>query len=296
MHIFLGLYLFLVSLIQATDSIQLTYGSQDLASKPPFQGGYINFGFWKNINAEKEITKKQRIQASQKLYWEIFDHLNITTSSRVLEVGCGHGVGLLSLMNSVSLSLAVGIDITPEQVNRAQKKLYHPDQKQKNALFMRASAENMPFADNTFSRIFSVEAAQCFPSIKRFAKEAKRVLAPNGKIVITAHFSTSAEGYEATKELLPTVKSNIDRTIPIAEVIKAFETEGFIIEKTIDIGDNVFPGFDKWISQVEDEPWAHNIYTAFEKGHLSYYILVMRKSGYKNARIIQKTSENNRTP
>jgi cyclopropane fatty-acyl-phospholipid synthase-like methyltransferase len=79
------------------------------------------------------------------------------------------------------------------------------------------------FSDETFSKIFSVEAAQYFPSMDDFAKEAYRILKKSGKLIITAHFATTKENHTKLAELLPSVKEEIDLIPPIDSVKKSFK-------------------------------------------------------------------------
>jgi cyclopropane fatty-acyl-phospholipid synthase-like methyltransferase len=254
-----------------------TYGSNNLAEQPPFQGGYINFGYWKGIfdSNKSYITIDDRIKASFALYKLIIDNLNIESKDRVLEVGCGLGYGCKYVAENYHISNLTCIDITPQQIERA--KTIHK-QLSNNINFEVSSADSTNKPSGSYSKIYSVEAAQYFPSMSNFAKEAFRLLEPNGRLVLTAHFSTNQKGYEATKRLLPTVAQDIDRMIPISEVRQAFKEAGFHELKIESIGQYVFQAFDQWISQVEDAPWAQNIYKLYLDGHIDYYVLVLQKS------------------
>lgn len=283
-------YTFLVNSIAIADTIEsdsadstkkilLTYGRNDLSTKPPFQGGYINFGYWKNItlSPKKKITQEERISSSLALYKLIIDQLEIKRDEKVLEVGCGLGMGCKYALDNYQPSNLNCIDITPEQIARAKK--IHKESVDKDLIqFEVASADNINKVSASFDKIYSVEAVQYFPSILKFANEAWRLLKPNGLLIITAHFSTNEKGYLAAKNLLPTVAQDIDRMIPIDQVREAFKIAGFTEVKFEPIGAYVFEGFDRWITQINDEPWAHNIYQLYLDGHINYYVLVLRKN------------------
>jgi hypothetical protein len=91
-----------------------TYDNNDLSSKPPFQGGYINFGYWKNIlrDDSQVLTKENRVNSSFALYKLILDHLNIKENDRILEAGCGLGYGCKYVAGNYNLTELTCIDIS----------------------------------------------------------------------------------------------------------------------------------------------------------------------------------------
>ncbi|MBP9792166.1 MAG: methyltransferase domain-containing protein [Rickettsiales bacterium] len=256
-----------------------TYGNDNLADKPPFQGGYINFGYWKNIPTEdnSKISQNERVQASFNLYKLIIDKLNIQQSDNVLEVGCGQGYGSAYVATEYKPHKINGIDISPYQIERA-KHLHSSILEQYHGLeFQTSPADALKKPNNYYDKIYSVEAAQYFPSMNNFAKEMHRILKTDGVIVFTTLFSTDVNGYGAAKKLLPTVEQNIDRLIPVNDVRQAFINNGFIEIETERIGQHVFKGFDLWISQVEDAPWGRNFYKLYKSKNINYYVLSFKK-------------------
>lgn len=261
------------------DPVVLTYGVQDLGARPIFEGGFINFGYWKNISTAKGyITKQERVQASENLYDLITDQLELNHDDVVLEVGSGQGYGSVRTFQKAMPKEFFGIDLTLEQVIRARWAHRVLLQNHKNLHFENASADSTPFPDQYFTKIYSVEAMQCFPSLEQFALEAWRILARGGKMALTAHFSTCAEGYNKIKELIPTVEQGIDRLIPIQDVQNAFSRVGFKELSVRRIGEHVFEPVDTWITQVQCPVWwTHNPLKAYKKGFLDYYVLELEK-------------------
>lgn len=261
---------------QHFSTITQIYGRGNLAEKPTFQGGYINFGYWKNIDLQKKIlTKEDRISASRDLYRLVFSKMKLNSHDDILEVGCGLGKGVFDLWETHKPRSIVGIDLTPEHIKKAQKILakIHTD----SIRFYANPAHQTDFKDASFSKIFSVEAIQYFPSVHNFAKESYRLLKPGGRIVITAHFSTSEKSRSDLVRLLPTVKNGIDLLPSIRSVRAIFKKIGFQEISCHSIGKNVFKGNDRWISQVPDVYWANNIYKSYEIGAMDYYLIVLDK-------------------
>lgn len=255
-----------------------TYGDNDLAKMPAFQGGYINFGYWKGIAPKKEkITREERIQASEALYDLVVERLNLQAGDKIVEVGSGRGNGSVNIAKTFKPALLTGIDIVPQQIARTKKIHRHFLRKNPSTLFVVGSADAIPLEDESCTKLFSVEAAQCFPSLSNFAKEAWRVLKPGGRVVIAAHFATGEKGYQALKKLIPTVEQEIDNLIPIQEVRDAFSQNKFKEISCEDIGEFVFEGFEQWRVSVEDAEWGSNIIKGYKDGHMGYYLIVLEK-------------------
>jgi cyclopropane fatty-acyl-phospholipid synthase-like methyltransferase len=280
--LFLNIYPSYSAAIQDTSlqQIQDTYGKIDLGSKPAFQGGYINFGYWKaiqNVNNNKILTPEDRINSSKHLYEKIVKIVNPKKNETILEVGCGRGNGCVQLMETYRPQKLFCIDVTPEQISRAKHIHSKAIQNYPDLSFAVGSAYSFAYPNATIDKIYSVEVAQYFEHMDKFAHEAWRLLKPGGKLVLTAHFATSKEGHEETKKLLPTVKQGVDRMLPISEVEKAFIDNGFKLIKLKKIGNHVFYGHDKWSRQVSDAPWVKDILHLYKSGYIDYYILYLEK-------------------
>lgn len=262
-----------------TTQILKTYDNNNLGSKPAFEGGYINFGYWKNItiNNGSKISSEDRDKASNDLYRLLANNLDIKTGSSILEVGSGKGYGCTYIATNLSPSLITCIDISHSQIENAKNTHKKTLDNNSQIQFEVGRADSVQKSPESYDYIYSVEAAQHFPSIENFAKEALRLLKPGGKLAITSHFSSSIEGYEITKEQLPTVASGTDRMIPIEQVRDDLKKAGFKEVKFESIGENVFKEFDLWLSQIEDESWGRNIYKLYKNGYIDYYILVLEK-------------------
>jgi len=263
-------------------AIMKTYGESDLSAVESFKGGYINFGYWDNI-PNGQISEADRIKASENLYKLIHDELDIANHSTVLEIGCGLGNGCRLLSGKVKGQnvQVIGIDLTPQQIDRANER--HQEQTQSGKLkFMVSSATNLAaLKDESVDMMYSVEILQYLnkEDMKKFAHEAYRVLKPGGKLAITAHFSRTrdSEDYENLKKLIPTVEQQIDLMIPIQDVREAFSSTAFEEQKFYSIGDNVFPQFNQWVSQVNEAKWVKDIFTAYDRQYMDYYVTVNEK-------------------
>ncbi len=96
----------------------------------------------------------------------------------VLEVACGPGFGLGALAK-VAKSV-VGVDCDPEMVRVAQE--HHGGW----ARVLQADAQALPFADGSLDVVAILEAIYYLPDVALFVREARRVLRPQGKLVIVS--------------------------------------------------------------------------------------------------------------
>ncbi len=185
------------------DSIKQMYGEADLSKLPIFQGGFINFGYWNNrFIKSNTISSEEREASSKEMYRVVSDLAEILKKHSLLEIGCGLGYGSSFISNTYHPKLVIGLDVSPEQIARA-KKFQALEIKAGKLRFTIGEAESMPFTDNSFDRIISVEAAQHFSSIESFSEEATRVLKPGGELVVTSFFPTNQEGVNVLNAIVP---------------------------------------------------------------------------------------------
>jgi len=91
---------------------------------------------------------------------------------RILDIGCGMGV-FEEMMPELNI---VGLDNSEAMLEEARKR---SDKK-----FVLGDAQNLDFANQSFDAIFMVTTLEFVENYKKAVKEATRVLAPKGKLVI----------------------------------------------------------------------------------------------------------------
>jgi arsenite methyltransferase len=101
----------------------------------------------------------------------------------VLDIGCGAGVDTLIAARLVGpQGRVVGIDTTPEMVNRARANLTLTGLT--NVRFEIAAAEDLPFADREFDVVISNGVFNLTIDTEQALREARRVLKPGGRLMI----------------------------------------------------------------------------------------------------------------
>lgn len=98
--------------------------------------------------------------------------------ARVLDVGCGRGVGVQLLLDQFGAGQVFGIDLDPTQIRRAQNRL-HRSFKDRVVLSV-ASVESLPFPDQHFDAVFDFGMLHHVPDWQAAIAEIHRVLRPSG--------------------------------------------------------------------------------------------------------------------
>lgn len=254
------------------NSTQDMYGKDDLAKFPMFSGGYINFGFWKGINYKNDpLTEEKRTQSAINLYQYAFEQLGLNKNSEVLEVGSGQGNGCVILSKQFRPKRIVGLDAVSQQTERAKHRhtdfiKFHPEVE-----FFTGLAEKIPFQDNSFSHLISIEAASHFSSMTDFFYEASRVLKPDGKLLVATVFPKDTKTLEELQGLLP--KYHVYMNDFTIDKVQKYATN-FQNIKITSIGNYVWEGLDEWLKRDElKQSWSRLWLQAYKTGLIDYYVI-----------------------
>ena len=95
---------------------------------------------------------------------------------RTLDLGCGNGI-YFSILKKYSDSI-VGIDISPEAINRCLGKYAYSDLKCTNAY-------SIPYHSESFDLVFSTEVIEHIENPQKTFKEVYRILKPGGIFIFT---------------------------------------------------------------------------------------------------------------
>ena len=144
--------------------------------------------------------KLNRRQAQIDLIEELLIWANIKTVSNLVDVGCGIGGSTLYLAEKFNAN-ATGITLSPVQANRATERASEV-QLEGKVQFQVADALNMPFPDNNFDLVWSLESGEHMPDKVQFFQECYRVLKPGGMFICATwcHRPTDSLAGELTQE------------------------------------------------------------------------------------------------
>ncbi|MGW6946964.1 class I SAM-dependent methyltransferase [Streptomyces xanthophaeus] len=258
-----------------------TYGPADLSAVPVFAGGFINFGYWQSVDLERPLSEGDRVRSEQDLYRHVLDAAG-PGGGRAVEIGCGLGLGCALALEEYGPTAITGVDIHPQQLQRARVANAGLLGAQPDRLrFVLGAAESLPFGDGEFDCLYSVEAAQHFPDLSAFAREAARVLRPGGRVAVASFFTAdgSAAHAERLAGLLDSFASGLDIARPVSRLADAFAEAGLVDVRTSSIGPQVWPGWDRWLARLwEPDTWPRNFLAAWEQQILDYYLITATRS------------------
>ncbi len=120
---------------------------------------------------------------------QILPLMQIQARDRILEIGCGEGWACRLLANIASEGLVVGLDVSDEMIRNARAK----SAAQENLLLVWAGAEQIPWQENYFTHILSVESFYYIENPERALQEMYRVLEPGGSVWILNHLAKENE-------------------------------------------------------------------------------------------------------
>ncbi len=111
--------------------------------------------------------------------------MDLKPGERVLDLGCGTGwatrlIARLVAEGPVGFGQVVGLDISDEMIARAREASRDFD----NILFVWSSAEKIPWEENYFDKVLSIEAFYYYPDQERVLTEMFRVMAPKARLYI----------------------------------------------------------------------------------------------------------------
>lgn len=108
------------------------------------------------------------------------DYMKLSGDEVILDVACGTGELERILVSDYPNLNITGVDISEKMLDVAKSKFPNSQKIE----FLKASANSLPFPDSSFDTIVSASAFHYFNNPINALQEMKRVLKPNGKVII----------------------------------------------------------------------------------------------------------------
>jgi len=111
--------------------------------------------------------------------------IDLRPGERVLDLGCGAGWATRLLARLVAdgpsgFGQVVGVDVSDEMIRRARQ----ASKDFENIMFVWGSAQQIPWEENYFDKVLSVESFYYYADQDRALAELFRVMAPRGRLFI----------------------------------------------------------------------------------------------------------------
>lgn len=146
-------------------------------------GEHMHHGYY-GADGQKQVERRQaQIDLIHELLNWTAEKLgrDVTKNlSTFIDVGCGIGGSTLYLAQYCNAK-GVGITLSPVQATRARERAAAANI---SCEFQVADALNMPFADQSFDLVWSLESGEHMPDKQKFLQECYRVLKPGGTLIL----------------------------------------------------------------------------------------------------------------
>jgi len=106
--------------------------------------------------------------------------MQFAANDKILDLGCGSGWLCGLLADRVPQGQVVGMDVADEMIRRARKRFADDPR----LMFLIAGAEDLPWDENFFNKVVSIESAYYWPDPPQAFREILRVLQPGGSVHI----------------------------------------------------------------------------------------------------------------
>jgi ubiquinone/menaquinone biosynthesis C-methylase UbiE len=166
---------------------------------------------------------------ARRLHGEVMAAVERLAFGAVLDVGCGTGTTLEAIVSAHPEVLAWGIDLSPEMIAVARKRLGETVQLQV------ADAEHLPLPDATVDLVVCVDSLHHYPQPKAALAEMHRVTRPGGGLVI-GEWRVAAPLRQLMNRLLPRMPEGDVRIYTGRELTDLAEAAGYDMERCTPAG------------------------------------------------------------
>ena len=183
---------------------------------------------------------------------QTLQQMDLRAGERVLDLGCGTGWATRLLARLVSdrpsgSGQAIGLDVSDEMIRRARELSVEFD----NVMFVVAPADRIPWEENYFDKVLSIESFYYYPDQERALAELFRVMAPHGQLFILINlYKDNHYSLRWVDELTVPVKVRSE-----AEYVELLKAHAFEDVRAMRIPDQTpTPGVysGKWFKNAEE--------------------------------------------
>ena len=144
------------------------------------------------------MLKRMNESHSPVTCWAL-EHWQIAPEEELLDIGCGGGATLKRMGEKITTGHLTGVDYSPVSV-KTSLKTNRQDVESGKMKVLEGSVEALPFADDGFDKIITVESFYFWPDPQENLKEVRRVLKAGGTFLLVADIYQNGNLTEREKE------------------------------------------------------------------------------------------------
>ncbi len=145
----------------------------------------------------KQVGEKMNV-GNERINLRTLEILDAKANENILEIGMGNGFFVKKIITKSDSIHYTGCDFSETMVEEATR-LNQEFVLKGNLRFVLGSADNLPFTDNTFDKIFTINTIYFWEDPKMEFAEIKRVLKAKGQLIISIRPKSTMIQYRFTK-------------------------------------------------------------------------------------------------
>ena len=260
------------------------YDSEDVIYRSVWdEDGSVHWGLF------DESGDKDFLRACNRLNRTMVEKGRIGQDSSVLDLGCGNGTTAIWLA-SASGGRVTGIDLSGVRVaNALEKRAALSPELGDRVAFEKASATELPFADGSFTHVWSQAVIYHVPDKRKVLSEAHRVLAEGGVMVFD-------DLLRPKRDITPEAQTYVyerllfDTEFSFESYQQTLKDQGFDILEALDLSPHLRQSYlclsertpkDETLDDAEHFQWLTTAYietaAAVDKDELGWGLFICRK-------------------
>lgn len=148
--------------------------------------------------SDREFTRL--VEQASLLAPYVFGGIDYSRTGELLELGCAVGAELKLMLERWPHLKLTGVDLSEAHLGRAERYLSHETGAGRVRL-VRADATRLPFPDHSFDAVVTIWLLEHVPDPLAVIREARRVLRPSGRIILTEVENSTLEFVPEVPEL-----------------------------------------------------------------------------------------------